>query len=147
MMRVDTVHMTLLFLGDTQAERLDDLMTAAQQVHGDAFEMHLDEVRGWRHNAIVYAAPSKLPDQLAGLVADLREHIEAAGFHFDAKAFKPHVTLLRNAGCISDVQQLVAMPWRAEEFVLVQSVPDAGRMRYDIIGRWPLQTPVIPAGN
>lgn len=137
-MRAETMHMTLLFLGDTPAERLERLMAAAQEVHGQTFEMHLDEVRGWRHNAIVYAAPSTYPASLAGLAADLRERVEAAGFHFDTKAFKPHVTLLRHAERMPDVQHAVALSWRVEKFVLVQSVPEAGRMRYDIIGRWPL---------
>jgi 2'-5' RNA ligase len=150
-MRAETVHMTLLFLGDTPAGRLSSLKEAAQAVQGPAFEMHVDELRGWRHNAIVFAAPSKCPAPLTKLVADLRENVAAAGFHFDANAFNPHVTLLRKAERIPDVQQLDALPWRVKEFVLVQSVPDDGRMRYDIIGRWPLspgmRSPVIPTGN
>ncbi len=137
-MRAETLHLTLLFLGDIPAERLDALKQAASAVHASAFGLKLERFAGWRHNAIGYASPATVPDALPELVRQLRERVVNAGFGVDGKDFKPHVTLLRNLARLPQIQPVSLPVWDAGEFVLVKSMPDRRGARYEIAGCWPL---------
>lgn len=137
-MRAETIHMTLLFLGETPAERLPDLNQAASRVHTPCFNLVLDRFAGWRHNGIGFVAPDRISDELCLLVSQLRSCVAEAGFSFDRRAFVPHVTLLRKVQREVVTQQITPLIWPVREFVLVQSVPDAGGVRYEVLSRWPL---------
>ena len=137
-MRADTLHMTLAFLGDQPLERLPDLCVAAGRVHAECFDLRLDRVAGWRANRLCYAAPSFVPPALLLLAKQLRECLGAAGFTFDGKAFKPHVTLLRNLQAIPEEQVIQPIDWTAKEFLLMQSLPASEGTRYKVLGRWSL---------
>lgn len=137
-MRAETLHMTMLFLGEVAAERLPELKRLAASVRVVAFSLKLNQFAGWRHNAIGYAAPTEAPAALMALSTQLRESLLQAGFGFDRKALKPHVTLLRKMESMPLSQAIAVPEWAAHEFVLVQSVLDAQGARYEIVGRWPL---------
>jgi 2'-5' RNA ligase len=70
-MRTDTLHSTLVFLGEVEESRLEALRLAAQETNGEGFELALTRARYWGHNHIVYAAPDAIPPQLAELVQEL----------------------------------------------------------------------------
>lgn len=137
-MRAESLHLTLLFLGDISAEHLLQLKSAAAVVHGSAFSLTLEQFAGWRHNAIGYAAPTSTADALSALVLRLRTCMAGAGFHFDQRSFTPHVTLLRKMAHTPPTQSIAPISWRVHEFVLVQSVSETERVHYRILGRWPL---------
>ena len=144
-MRGETLHATLVFIGDVALYRLEALQLAAQEVAGEGFELRIDEARYWGHNHIVYAAPRRTPQQLAQLVDALEQRLTAHRFKFAShhpvsRDYQPHVTLLRNARW-SDAP-LPAMPpvcWKIENFALVQSVPGDGLMDYLVLARFPLR--------
>ena len=135
---MESIHLTLLFLGGTAAERLPQLESAAAAVHGSAFNLILEQFTGWRHNAIGYAAPVATIDALSALVLQLRTCVADAGFHFDQRAFTPHMTLLRKMTHTPEAHAIAPISWRVHEFVLVQSVSGMEQMHYRILGRWPL---------
>jgi len=137
-MREETIHMTLLFLGETPAERLPDLDQAASRVQTPRFNLVLDSFAGWRHNGIGYAAPSLISEELASLVSQLRRCVAEAGFSFDRRAFVPHVTLLRKVQTGMATRPVTPLIWPVREFVLVQSVPEGAGVRYEVLSRWPL---------
>jgi len=56
---------------------------------------------------------------------------------FDAKAFSPHVTLLRNIERTTSAQAIVPILWPVRSFALVQSIPTASGVRYEILKAWP----------
>ncbi|TSA48513.1 MAG: RNA 2',3'-cyclic phosphodiesterase [Nitrosomonadales bacterium] len=137
-MRREALHLTLLFLGEVPRQRLPDLLDAANQVHGMGFHLRLEEFSCWPHNRIGYLAPTELPAELGALSAALRQQVAAAGFAFDARAFCPHVTLLRNVA--SPIMRFPVSPldWRVREFALVESVPAATGQHYQELKAWPL---------
>jgi len=49
-MRRENVHLTLVFVGDVAAERLDELGSVAGAIAGHSFELVLDQLGYWRHN-------------------------------------------------------------------------------------------------
>lgn len=138
-MRRETLHNTLVFIGDVECYGLEVLQRAAQEVSGEGFELCFGEARYWGHNHIVYAAPRHVPPQLAHLVDALGRRLAAHRFEFDRRDYKPHVTLLRNARW-SDAP-LPAMPpvcWQIRDFALMQSVPRDGLTDYRVLARFPL---------
>lgn len=144
-MRADTLHATLVFIGDVADARLEALRLAAQQVRAVAFWLPLERASYWGHNHIVYAAPGEMPEPLLQLVRQLEHQLAQHGFHFDHRGYKPHVTLLRNAKW-GDIP-LPAMPglsWMARDFALVRSLRDDGGARYEVLARFPLIEAGLP---
>ena len=117
------LHMTLAFLGETDAQRLPEVEVAARRVQLEPCLMKLDRCSWWKHNGIVWAggdAPPPLRDAVAGLRAELK----VSGVRFDAKAFAPHVTLLRNVRSAPSLPQSEPLAWQIDRFVLVESARD-----------------------
>lgn len=138
-MRSETLHNTLVFLGDVPQHRLEALTLAAREVAGEAFEVVFDEARYWGHNRIVYAAPTVIPPQMLQLVSNLESRLKAHRFRFDRREYKPHVTLLRNAQWRdSPLPEMKRVTWQARNFALVQSAPDKKGANYRVLGRFSL---------
>jgi len=139
-MRTDTLHATLVFLGDVEEHRLEALQLAAQEVAGSAFQLIFDVARYWGHNHILYASASNVPPHLLRLVEDLEQCLIRHRFHFEKRPYKLHLTLLRHARC-NDAAPLPTMQrvaWRVRDFVLVQSVPDQNGASYQVLARFSL---------
>ena len=144
LMQMDTLHSTLVFLGEVEAHRLEALQLAAQEVSSPRFGWSLAEAHYWGHNHIVYAAPEIAPAPLVELVDKLERNLRKHHFHFDVRPYKPHVTLLRNAhwGDASKIGDpllsLPAVDWRVDDFVLVSSLNGASSARYEVLAQFPL---------
>ena len=136
--RMETIHLTLAFLGEVGAERIGDLLALAGDIRAPAFGLNLTRFGWWPHNRIVWAAPDETPVELMMLVDALRERLLGTGFCLDAKPFVPHVTLLRKADCRESPLPVGEVEWRVEDFVLVRSVPGESGSAYEVLGRWPL---------
>ena len=138
-MRGETLHNTLVFIGDVGRPRLEALHLAAQEVSGERFLLCFDTARYWGHNHIVYAAPSCLPQQLTQLVGTLEQSLVRHRFEFDRRAYQPHVTLLRNARWTdAPLPAMRQVCWQASDFALLQSVQQNGSVDYRVLARFPL---------
>ncbi len=140
-MRADSLHTTLVFIGDVAQARLPDLRTAAAGVRASAFGVAFDTIGCWRHNHIVHLGMREVPAALRALQSSLAAHLRAAGFALEKRGFSPHVTLLRKAACGEMEKENPAtepVAWSVRDFVLVKSSISANGSRYEQIGRWPL---------
>ncbi|MEK7810411.1 MAG: RNA 2',3'-cyclic phosphodiesterase [Pseudomonadota bacterium] len=136
-MRPDSLHATLVFLGEVGKSRLEALQLAALEVEFDAFELSFDTARYWGHNHIVFAAPGNVPAQLLNLVGNLEQSLRRHTFHFESRPYKPHVTLLRNAQWSdAELPTLPVANWECSDFVLVQSINDGRAGHYEVLGRF-----------
>ena len=139
-MRADTLHATLVFLGDVAEHRLEALQLAAQEVEGAPFDLVFNNARYWGHNHIVYAAPHSVPLQLAQLVGGLERCLSKHLFYFEKRAYKPHVTLLRHAQWSDEpLPEMDSVVWQAKSFVLVHSAPNEQGANYQVLARFLLQ--------
>lgn len=137
-MRADTMHMTLLFLGGVERIRLPQLMQAAGKISVPAFGFTLEKLSFWLHNRIAYAAPLAEVPTLSQLVMALQQELIATGFLSETHDFNPHVTLLRHVGHALESQTIAPMVWKADSFVLVESVMTDRGTHYQILRKWPL---------
>lgn len=139
-MRREGLHITLAFIGEVPAERVDILREAAKQVVAPAFALRLDRLDCWRHKRIAWAGCSEPPLQLLTLVGQLHERLATAGLPLEGGDYTAHVTLLRNVHCARcmPLPDFEPIDWAASEFVLAESTLSSEGARYAVIGRWPL---------
>lgn len=136
-MRPDTLHLTLVFLGEVAEQRLQTACLAAQEAGFRRFDLQLATAHYWGHNHIVHATPTAIPAPLAALAGELERSLRRHGFHVEERPYKPHVTLLRNAKW-SDAA-LPSMPvvhWPVRDFVLVQSLSGEQGAHYEVLARF-----------
>ena len=137
--RPDTLHLTLVFLGNVPPDRWPQLKHAAQEVRCNSFGLTLDTAVYWPHNHIVYAAPSAVPDPLRNLVDALEQRLGKESFGFDRRPYAPHMTLLRHAqSATSPAPVMPDIHWTVSSFALVQSRAGQGG-GYQILEKYPLQ--------
>lgn len=149
----DTLHLTLVFVGGVDDERLPDLAAAASRVETPAFELSFDRPDCWRHNHVAHMGPSAPPPALFGLVEQLETNLRRVDLPFDARPYRPHVTLVRKADCSrvltwetladsvpAEKENPATEPifWPVRDFVLVRSSLRPEGARYEQMGRWPL---------
>jgi RNA 2',3'-cyclic 3'-phosphodiesterase len=135
----DTLHQTLAFIGEVPTSRVADLQDlAAGLTDCPAGTLSLDHVGYWRHNHIVWAAPSVPSPQLSLLAERLGLALERAGFRVEKRPFQAHITLLRNVRNPPELPLLPRQEWPVDAFVLVASQLTPEGSRYQIIGNWPL---------
>ena len=133
--RSESLHLTLAFLGDTSALRLDTLRQLAATLTGEAFTLKLDSPGCWQHNRVGWLGVKNIPPALTHLVANLQRVLRTSDFPLDRQRYIPHVTLLHNAYC-SAPPPCQPVVWHAQSFVLLASGKPGGG--YNMLGEWPL---------
>jgi 2'-5' RNA ligase len=134
-----TLHLTLAFLGATPVAQLDAAKDAAAGARGKLFDLLLDVAGFWPHNQIAWVGTSTPPPALQDLQATLRTRLTDTGVKFDAKAFHPHVSLLRGVRNPKREWPQATVIWPVRDFVLVESKPGKDGSRYGIVARFPLR--------
>lgn len=147
--REDSLHATLVFIGDIAMARLPGLFDLAAGIDLPGFPLMFDRRGCWRHNRIAYLGVSEkqiecagqVPLALLNLQSELAGRVRSAGFVIENRPFSPHITLIRKADCVSATKENPAIEpvsWSVRDFVLVKSSMNANGSRYEQIGRWPL---------
>ena len=138
-MRADTLHMTLQFIGNIKHTQLPLLIKAAGQVSEvPPFNVVLDKLDFWKHNRIGYATSTSKNPALDMLVEKLQQTLTASGIASDGARFTPHVTLLRNIEHIPESQNFLPLVWQVNSFVLVESEIINQNAHYRILKELPL---------
>lgn len=141
--KAENIHLTLVFVGEVDTSKLEALCRVASEVSGSrarAFDLVVEQIRYWKHNNIVYAATDRIPQELMDLVTALRDTLSAAGFSLEQRAYKPHITLMRNASCPTLPELGEPIAWRVREWLLVKSEQTSDGSNYVPVGRWSLDS-------
>lgn len=144
--RRETIHLTLVFLGEVPAVKLDDLVAIGRRVRADRFDLKIDRLGHWSHNRLFWAGCGEVPAGLCELQQRLRLLLADAGYARGAaeRSFTPHVTLIRKLPAATDHSCSVRfacpqdMAWRCASFVLVRSVLTPEGPSYRILETFPL---------
>lgn len=136
--REDSIHLTLVFVGGVDVEKISCLLAPPATVFTSAFCLTLDNWGCWARKGIGWVGASHVPGPLRDLAANLEGWLRGAGFELEERVFTPHVTLVRNAHSTPPPDAMAPIEWQVEEFALIRSrlAPDGAR--YEVLGAWPL---------
>ena len=119
------LHLTLHFLGPVPAARLPALQAALAGVDAEPCVLQLDRFERWPHGLGVLASTLPVPAALAARHAALGRALAGLGLPLDARAYRPHVTVLRRlpaaAGAAGETCSPPAVVWPVRDHVLVRS--------------------------
>jgi 2'-5' RNA ligase len=139
-------HITLQFLGNTSAEKLDCLVARLGELRFPPFPVRLDELGIFERSGVFFASVAVTPE-----LVSLQQRVTAAtslcGFVPENRAFRPHITLARAKGpdharplhaLEAGIQRRPAFPrFLATEFLLYESHLSLAGSRYEIRARFP----------
>lgn len=134
------LHMTLVFLGMVESERLACIEDAASHIRCEPFTLSIDRVGYWKRPRILWCGPSQSPAPLNRLVADLQDGLSACGFVPEKRHFLPHVTLARKASALELAEVAHSCEWPVDCFVLVASDTGVAPPRYKILKKWAMDS-------
>lgn len=117
-------------------ERIAELRHIASNISMKSFELNLEEIRYWKHNRIVYIQAKQFPEELFALVDSLTAHLSVAGFVFDKRIYRPHITLIRNAIRPVTFNLNTSIRWPIDEWCLVQSLQTERGVQYIALDQW-----------
>ncbi len=133
------IHLTLLFLGNISAHRIEALQQAMKEVTEKKFELSLDEICQWKKNQIIYVQSNKFPAKLFSLVDSIGHALSEIGFLLDNHTYTPHITLLRKVVRPSKIGLIKPIQWCVNEWFLIQSKQTDHGVDYISLGQWRLK--------
>lgn len=131
------LHLTLVFLGDLDAERRACAEGVADQVRATTFILNLDRLGCFPRTRILWCGASERPQSLLDLVHVLNDGLADCGFYPERRAFMPHVTLARKSQPLPARGIEPPIVWPVSEFALM--IARTGECpRYRVERNWPL---------
>lgn len=119
------LHLTLAFLGHVAAGAVPALLAIRDRLAVPPLHLIVDCYGYFARPRIAWAGMTQVPDGLVALHAALVRDLEEAGFSATVHgAFRPHVTLARDARQAPPDAPAAPVAWPVERVVLVESLPD-----------------------
>ncbi len=132
-------HLTLEFLGELDALRIEAALRAGDAVQASGFTLRLDTVGHFSGANVAWIGPAQCPAPLAALKAALDRELLHHALPVATVAYVPHVTSLRGVREAPDAPA-PEIHWAIREFVLIRNSSASGRSRYTVLRRWALST-------
>lgn len=123
-------HVTLAYIGEFAASRIDELQAIRLSLPVEPFRLRFDRLEFWARPRIAALVAPAVPAGLGQLVAQLRSRLYAAGIETENRRYRPHITIVRNARPFET--QHLAQPAITEwaGFELVESLREPGGVTY-----------------
>ena len=140
-------HLTLRFLGATDAERRARLVDGLRSIVADAFDLSFGGLGAFPRPAratVLWVGIDQGASALKELAAEIEQAARTAGFAPEEKPFSPHLTLSR-INPPEDVRRVVAAvtpfggEMRVDAFSLFRSHLGGGPARYEELERFALR--------
>ena len=137
--RPENHHLTLAFVGEVDADRIDALISiGAEAARAVApFVLTLDRLGEFHHTGIAWIGANTPPAELERLVRALRDGLAAEGFPVERRRYRPHVTLARRCGTMA-AATIAPVAWRVERVTLIASELLPAGSRYRELAAWAL---------
>lgn len=130
-------HLTLRFLGALTPAQADSLLRQLTQLTLPAFSLRLDQLGFFPKAQVLWLGPSQVPTPLSELYQELLLRCGSLGLAKPHKAYRPHISLYRNAPLPSP---LIISPLHfcPRDLALYSSTSSASGTHYQVLARWPL---------
>lgn len=139
-MRVDTLHMTLVFLGQTPDLRVPMALECGDRIKAKSFTLNIDARAHFPAAKVAWLGCSGAPAALHELRNSLLLVLDCGHFiHRDSNtAYQPHITIARDCLAWPPPKAIPAIEWLVEDFVLVDSTRTPGGPVYRVLRHWQL---------
>lgn len=127
-------HLTLHFIGTVEAPREEALVERLGEVRFAPCVCRFERAEVWRGGVAVLT--SSADPVLGRLHEDIGAVLDALGFALDSRAWKPHLTLARDAQDATPPAAAPALAMAVDRFALVWSRPSPNR-GYEPLQSWP----------
>jgi 2'-5' RNA ligase len=135
----EDLHITLVFLGDLDADRRACAEAAAECVRTGPFALTLNRFGCFPRARVLWCGAAARPQSLMDLLSALNSGLSSCGFRPERRSFAPHVTLARKARPLPDRELVDPIAWPVSEFVLAIA-RQGERPRYRVLRRWSLDS-------
>jgi 2'-5' RNA ligase len=123
-------HITLAYIGEFPEERIDELHEAKQAINVEPFRLRFDRLEFWPRPKVAALVTAIVPPELQRLVDALKGQILAAGIEPEQRAYRPHVTVAKNARPFEALRLAQSAEIEWDSFELVESVSQPGGVTY-----------------
>lgn len=134
----ENLHLTLAFVGAWPRSDLASVIAAGAVAHAPPFRLTLDTLGSFRRAGIAWVGPSHPPPQLVTLATSLGDALQANEVTYDARVFRPHVTLARRLRAPGPNGTIEPLTWDVDAFSLMESCATGQGVRYVALATWPL---------
>lgn len=93
--KINNLHMTLVFLGEVDEERVPDLKDIIKSINLDTNKLHLTKISLLKEILICNIEKSV---EINNMYLNLCDELKKNNFSFDNHPLYPHITLIRKAG-------------------------------------------------
>lgn len=137
--RPENLHLTLVFLGECPPGRLPAAREALAAVDAEAFVLRIGGLGCFRRSGgdLYWAGVERTP-ALLRVWECLCAQLRARGFRLEARSYRPHITLVRQAvlreGCDRGALAVPALKTEVEKLSLMRSDLSGGGPVYTEIG-------------
>lgn len=136
-LKPSNLHVTLLYMGQLDADVLTEITHQANEIRSPAFSLKFDSLEYWRKPRTICLTSSEQPQSLLDLVEKLVKIVERYPVHLHNRPYRAHVTLMRKAKQAYPACPEV-IPWLANDYVLVESISTPNGIVYEVVARWSL---------
>jgi 2'-5' RNA ligase len=144
-----SLHLTLAFLGETPAERLESLIAIGLQVSIlSGCTMSLTRLTRL-NRSIVCLEPDVIPPELMSLYDSITSALLADHFPVEQRRFRPHITLVRRVSPTAPVDKVLrtAIAYPVRELALMSSDRRSDGSQYHALARWTLGLAALPVSR
>ncbi len=134
----ENLHLTLAFLGCTDARQRAGVEAMADVIKCSAFELQLNRFGYWPRPQVLWIAPLEMPEALITLATALHIGAEGCGSKLDARPYRAHITLMRKLTQAAQDVDCPPLIWPVDRFVLVRSRALPQGVKYEVLREWGL---------
>lgn len=132
------LHLTLIFLGQTEPRRQTCYQSVAARIESPGFSLIFDRLSFFRRTNVVWAGANCVPPTVQNLHRQLRDGLVACGYRPESRAFTPHLTLLRKVKSRPRLASPPPFTWSFTQFCLIASRLSSSGASYEVLNRYPL---------
>lgn len=148
----ERMHLTVLFLGNLEEERLLAVHEVARNIALAAFELNIAGLGcfGQPHVPDYLWAAVQPETPVVSLHSALKNQVESLGLQTECRAYRPHLTLARFkrepgsvAQLLNEYREAMFGSFQVNEFVLFETQPSAAGSVYTVLERYPLSRAAV----
>ncbi|HHU42942.1 MAG: RNA 2',3'-cyclic phosphodiesterase [Bacillota bacterium] len=129
----DNFHLTLVFIGEVQKERIEDAISVMKGIETKPFEITLEGMGSFKNGKRnVFWLRVKNNIELESLQKRLYDSLAERGFELQKRKFAPHITLARDV-TNKDSREIFFAPfsYRVSSISLMRTVMGKGKTYYE----------------